>query len=146
MDNWLSAEPLLKARLEDQVPELKGQVNGAPDLQTVQERNRKAASCDIVYTGYRVVEERAAGKLARIRQLWYVIPVIRNVRQAQDGAPNRAAAGPIIAKVNAALMGHRLSKEHGNLLPATPPHALYHAGSGYYPLAYEIPIAIKGGP
>lgn len=147
MDDLLALEPLLIERLgaSVQVPRLK--VLGAADLEGVEEQSQHTPALHVLYRGYRPTTEKGNGVIQQIEQTWLVVVVVRNVRDAHSGAGVRAAAGPIMHAVCAALLGW--PRQHADFSPlrlASAPAAWFGKGVGYFPLAFTTNLHARGEP
>ncbi len=144
MDDFLGLEPLLIQRIDDCVGGFRGQVFGAPELGTFSDARRSppAPSCDVVYGGYLPLEDRGDG-VTRVRQTWYVVPRVRNVRDVKSGQSAREEGSALIGQTLAALLGWKPSDNHKALVLAPAPPPEYLLGKLEMPLAFFTEIVVK---
>ena len=86
-----------------------------------------------VESGYRVVEK--SGLNWKLAHTWHAVTAVRNVAGIKSGQAARQEAGPLVARVMAALAGASLK---GAVLPldlVTPLAARYSGGFQYIPSA-----------
>lgn len=146
MDNLLSAEALITARLISQVPELLDSVFSAADLEGVTSAGQKTPAAHVFYFGDRIVEgpggRSSQGDMQCVDQVWYVVLAVRNVKTQATGVDARLEAGVLMKKVLKALQGFQLSPEHSPLkrVAGAPPG--FKAGFLYLPLCFITRIFV----
>lgn len=142
--NFLALEPLLIARLADQLADLQPKVKviSAADLAGITEDQQTTPAVQLVYRGYRVVESNHSNNSARIEQTWLAVVATRNARNLRTGEAARADAGVITRRVLKALMGHRPEGTSKPLRLADAPEAAYSAGYQYLPLAFVAELTV----
>lgn len=144
-DNFMALEPLLLARLTEQLADLSPHVHvlAAVDLSGVTEDTQPTPAVHLVYQGYRVVESGSStGLMARVEQSWLATVATRNVRQLKSGQAARADAGAIARRVARALMGFKPAGSSKPLRLADAPQAGFTAGFMYLPLAFVAELAL----
>lgn len=144
MENFLSAEPLIVARLEAKVPGVK--VFSAADLAGVAEAKQTTPALHVLFSGYRPTrqQEGSHGRIQEGEQTWFVVAAVRNLRSPQTGEHAREEAGPVLATVLAALQGWKPSTGHGPLELAPGARAGFKNGFGYFPLAFTTKVVTRG--
>lgn len=138
--SFLDLEQLLVERLTAQLPSTV-RVFSASDLASVPTNSQVAPAVQIIYGGYRVVELKNDKRSAKVKQTWYVVPVVRNVAGQIDGRGARTSASDLIDQTLDALMGWRPSDAFTflELASSVPPRWI--KGLGYHPLAFETNTA-----
>lgn len=139
MSNHLAAEPLLVARLKARLPDTV-QVLAAADLDGVQDASQFVPAVHVLYGGHRIGKAPYPGCEQRL-QSWACIVAVRNRRGV---AAQRVAAGELVAAVETALLGYKLSSEHTPLIGQDAPKPTYGPGVIYYTLVYQTSIVVKG--
>lgn len=145
MDDYLSAEELIKTRVKTQVVELATNTFSAADMAGVSEAEQFTPAAHVLYYGDRVAEGQGRssnGECQCVDQVWYVILVFRNVRDTVTGQAVRAEAGPVIKKVLKALQGWQLTNEHGPLKRVNGPAPGHRAGFLYIPLCFTTRVTV----
>lgn len=143
-DNFLALEPLLLARLTEQLADLvpKVHVLAAVDLAGVTEATQLTPAVHVVYQGYRVVENKPDGRVARVEQTWLATVASRNMATLRTGSAARADAGLIAHRVRQALMGFKPAHASKPLRLAEGPGAGFNAGFQYLPLAFVAELVL----
>jgi len=145
LDNYLSVEPLIKARLQEAARELP-KVLAADDLEGVKEASQMTPAIHLLnlpdYIPQGKGDSAIRGKSQIVHQRWLTVIVVKNVR---DAAALRQAAGPLISGVIKALQGWKPSKEHGEMYRKDAPYRqTYRNGFGYFPLLFTTRIITTG--
>lgn len=135
VSGFLAVEPLILARLADTVAVPGIKFLGAPDLDGLHERSQPVPAVHVIFAGFDRLE--AAQGVIEVVETWLTVVVVRNVRDAQQGAGSRADAGAIMDAVFAALNGWQPAG-YRPLTPAVPPLSGYTDGFGYHPLAWRV--------
>lgn len=130
---FLALEPLLIARIREQVAAPGLKMFAPPDLDGVLERAQHTPAIHVLRIAVRVNIESG---LTTITEDYATIVAVRNVRDAVSGAANRADAGPLLDALFMALLGW-LPEGCKSFEPLDPPRDLYRDGYGYYPLAWR---------
>lgn len=137
--DYLAAEPLIVARLRDQVHELR-QVLPLEDVTRLPESAVASPMAYVVYDGDEVVEGEGRarqGASQLVRQRWLVVLGIRNAAQAaRDRVPTHGTAGALIAKAIAALAGWQCAPFRAPLYRVNAPRVSYGANFALYPLMF----------
>ena len=145
-NNFLEPEPHIVARLKEALAGLKPAVHvlTARDLSQVKEENQPTPAIHVVWNGFKVLEARADGAAARLDHTWLVVAAVRNVRTLKSGEDARTAAGELIARAGAALMGYRPPNVAGPMrLGPAPGSGNSPAGFMYLPLAFLVESVFK---
>lgn len=144
IDNLLALEPLLMARLAEQLADLTPKVHvlAAADLASVTEATQVTPAVHVLYQGYGLGEGRSDGTAVRLEQIWLTVVATRNVRDLRSGAAGRADAGLIARRVAAALMGFKPPVCSKPLKLTTAPAAGNSAGYQYLPLAFVAELVL----
>ncbi|MEW6490766.1 MAG: hypothetical protein AB1578_22995 [Thermodesulfobacteriota bacterium] len=145
MQNYLSAEALIVARLQSKVAGVKA-VLSAADLDGVAESAQVTPAVHVVFGGYRPTQERDEGRVQESEQVWIAVVAVRNLRTPKTGEHARETAGELCADVLAALQGWRPSAEHQPLKLAPGPRPGFSKGYGYFPLAFTTRVVTRGQP
>lgn len=144
----LALEPLLVARLRDQVPQVGGAVLSAADLATVQEQAQPAPAVHVLYEGFRVIETQLDGARMRVEERWSTWVVVRNVAQLDQAGAQRADAAPIVAAVVTALSGWKPPGDAPRFIRALRlepgGRAMYSQGFAYFPLLWSTELTLRG--
>lgn len=145
MENYLSAEPLLIARLREKVSDVKG-VLSAADLAGVAESAQQTPALHVVFGGYRPTRsvDGSRGAIQETEQTWWVVAAVKNLRSPQTGENAREQAGPILSAVLAALQGWQPTAKHTPLELAAGPRPGFSKGYGYFPLAFVTRVVTRG--
>ena len=144
MENYLSAEPAIIARLKAMIPELVGAFS-ASDLEGVAEAKQTTPAVHVLYYGDRVVEgngRSSTGEIQCVDQVWYVVLAVRNARTQLTNEAARADAGPLALKVLKALQGWQPSPEHGPLKRVNGAGPGFKAGFAYLPFCFATRITV----
>ena len=142
MDDWLAAEPLIKARLADQVPDVA--VLSVADLAGVVERGQVTPAIHVLYAGDVPLKEapgtadRSAGQITD--QRWVVVIATRSAKDMVGGSGARELAGPIIARALAALRGWTPAGFTRPLRRGAGMPTKYSAGYAYFPFQFLLRI------
>ncbi len=142
MNDWLAAEPLIKARLEDQVPDVT--VLAAADLAGVTERQQITPAVHLLYGGDVPVREavgtaeRGAGQITD--QRWVVVIATRSARDVVGGSGARQLAGPIVAQTLDALRGWTPDGFTRPLRRGSGMPPKYSPGFAYFPFQFLLRI------
>lgn len=143
--NFLALEPLLVARLAEQLADLSPKVHvmSAADLAGVTEATQITPAVHMVFFNYRVTETRPDGTVARIVQTWVPTVATRNVKDTRTGAAARATAGLIAWRVLQALMGFKPAGVSKPMQLVNGPGAGSSNGFAYLPLAFEAELVLS---
>lgn len=152
MTDYLFLEPLLIARLREQVPAFV-EVTGVAGLAQMNDDNPVCPMAYVMYLGDSINTAPAAtggslGKLQFVTQLWAIVICVYFADGRGLGADISSEAGPLIKQVVDALAGWRPESNicraitrSNQSLPAQ-----YENGYGYYPMVFQAPIpAAIGG-
>lgn len=144
LENFLALEPVLVARLVEQLADLvpKVHVLAAADLAGVTETTQLTPAVHVVYQGYRVVESKPDGRAARIEQTWLATVASRNMATLRTGSAARADAGLIAQRVCQALMAFKPPVASKPLRLTEGPGAGFNAGFQYLPLAFVAELVL----
>lgn len=139
-NDFLAPEPHIVGRLKEALVDLRPQVHvlTAAELASIREDTQPVPAVHVVWAGFRVLESRTDGAAARLDHTWLAVVAVRNVAQLKSGAAARLDAGPLVARVGAALMGYRPPNVNGPLRLAPGPGAGGANGFFYVPLAFQV--------
>ena len=144
LTDYLAAEPLIVARLRDQVAGVP-HVLTAADLAGVEARAQHTPALHVIYDGDEPAGEAGqsdAGDVQITWQRWLVVLAVRSARDTLGGAGARALAGPLLVAVIQALAGWRPSADHSPMLRASAPRPVFDAGFAYYPQLYRTAVVL----
>jgi hypothetical protein len=142
--NLMMLEPLLQARLQEQLADITPKVHvlAASDLAGVTEATQVTPAVHLLYRRYSITESRADGRAVRMEQTWLAVVATRNVRNLRSGAAARADAGLIARRVASALMGFVPALGIKPLRLTTAPDAGNSGGYQYLPLAFVTELVL----
>jgi hypothetical protein len=139
MEDFFAAEPLLVARIKDQVDVRF--VLTASQAALVDEQQQKTPAVYLLYAGGDPEGEPGRserGDLTVFRQRWAAVVAVRNVENTASGQGIREEAGPLIVQTYRALAGWRPADGFNPLIMAGDVQAAYsEAGFGYFQLLFE---------
>jgi hypothetical protein len=115
----------------------------AADLAGVTEEKQLTPAVHVIYRGYRVLQARADGSVAKVAITWLAVTATRNVRGLASGASARVDAAALFARVFKALGGFMPPGATTPMRAATPPLAGFSAGLQYVPAAFEFEASIS---
>ncbi len=135
-NNFMGLEPHLVQLVKDAVAGMSPAVHvlTASELADVKQSAQAVPAVHVIYGGYRVAEDLATAW--RLEHTWFAVVAVRNVANTKSGQAARAAAGPLVALVMAALAGASVPGATKALTLVTPPPAGYIAGYQYVPSAF----------
>lgn len=137
-NNFLAPEPHIVARLKELLP-ANVHVLTAKELADVKEDTQPVPAVHVIYNGFRVLENRADARLARLDHEWLVISAVRNVSGLKAGSNARREAGLLAGQAGAAILGFRPPNVAGPMrLSPSPGIANSPAGYLYLPLAFLV--------
>ena len=110
-DNYLAVEPLMIARLEQELGRAVEAVGGVVEYErALADPDSPRPAAFVLYAGDRAAENVAGqGRALRLTQLWQVGLLLRPEIDDQNGRASMAQAGRLIARVLKALAGHRFA-------------------------------------
>lgn len=143
-ENFLALEPLLVARLAEQLADLSPKVHvlTAVDLAAVTESTQITPAIHVIYNGHRVTESDSTGRKVRVEQTWLAVVATRNVRKLATGEAARGDAGRIAARVWQSLMGFKPVMLSKPLKLVNGPNGGFSAGFQYLPLAFVAELVL----
>lgn len=143
-DNFLALEPLLVARLTEQLADLSPRVHmlTAVDLAAVTEATQLTPAIHVIYNGHKIVETSGQGTRARVEQTWFAVVTTRNVHKLATGEAARADAGLIAIRAMFALMGFKPTLLSKPMEPVNGPGSGFSAGYQYLPLAFSAELVL----
>lgn len=144
--NYLSLESLLVQRLLDNVqPDGKAiEVQTAPDLVDVQERDQRTPALHVLYDDYRPTQDQAGGLIQQTEQLWTVVVVVKNAR-GRGRAAAREDGGNLMVWVTRALQGWTPGPDHTRMRLANPRfRATYRGAFAYFPMTFSTRVQTRG--
>ena len=145
MASYVDLEGLIVARLEERVTELPaGRVLTLPDMTAVDERAQVTPALHVIFAGEHVAPPPRGAIEQMATQQWVVVVAVRSAEQILTGAAARAAAGPLVAAVNAALIGWTPGPEYDPMIRTGGLRTSYRAGFLYYPQAFACTFPIRG--
>jgi len=144
MDSLFLLEAPLLQRLKAELAPLKPAVHvlSAADLAGVMEEKQLVPAVHLIYQGYRVLQNRADKKLARIEQTWLAAVAVSNARGLKAGTEARADAGSLGAKVLLAFAGWQPPGAATPLQLSNAPAARFSAGFQYLPQAFTVELVV----
>lgn len=145
MDNYLGAESPIIERLKAMVPELGTYVFSTADMDGVTEASQFTPAAHVLYYGDRLVDGQgrsSTGEVQCVDQVWYVVLVVRNVKDQTTGQAARIEAGPLLLKVLKALQGWAPTKEHGPMKRTNGASPGFKAGYIYLPICFTTRVTI----
>lgn len=130
--HFLDLEPLLIARLQEQLPD-GVEVQPEADVAAGGKSGGTKPRVQVIYDGY----QAGTGPMIEISQRWLTVIVVRNVAQVSSGQAARKQAGPLASTVIEAL--HRWRPPGYTLMTLTSsPYAPgYEGGRIHLPLAWQ---------
>jgi len=142
LNDFLILETRIRARIEDRLPALAGNVMLVNDPADVVQ---KAAAVTVwIAPGLTRMEADRSGRALDCLQRWQVILTVRNVSKIRSGRPARSQAGPIVSQLLDALSGWHPGSPFGALRAVTPPAAPFaDQGVFFYPLEFETRFAYQ---
>jgi hypothetical protein len=105
--NLLALEPLLVARLRDQVPADAATIRTAADSDTILKSGARAPSVYVIYAGggpTETLDARRKTRPVRVRQDWLIVATARNAAGISEGAEARNEAGALAGIALTALL------------------------------------------
>lgn len=144
MDSLFVLEAPLLQRLKEQLAPLRPAVHvlAAVDLAGVTEEKQLVPAVHLIYQGYRVLQNRADKRLARIEQTWLTVAAVSNARGLKVGAEARADAGTLGAAVLLALAGWQPPGAATPLALSNAPPARFSGGYQYLPQAWSVELFV----
>lgn len=144
MDSLFILEAPLLLRLKEQLAPLRPAVHvlAAADLAGVTEEKQMLPAVNLIYQGYRVLQNRADKRLARIEQTWLTVVAVSNARGLKVGTEARADAGTLGAAVLLALAGWQPPGAASPLELSNAPSARFSAGFQYLPQAFTVELVV----
>lgn len=118
----------------------------AAELAEVPDQRQLAPAVHVVYDGYSVGDNIAAGKIQGIEQNWLVVCHARNTTGQGNPTPAATDAGKIAEVVLAALLGFDPLGTGATLRLFTAPAPAYDGGYCYLPLNFRLRTTFKGTP
>lgn len=144
MDNFFAAQPLLVARIQQEVDV--PFVLTAAEAALIEEQQQKTPAIYIVYAGGEPVGEPGRseqGEVTVFRQRWAAVVAVRNVENTATGEGIREEAGPLIVQTYRALSGWRPAAGFNPLILVGDVQAAYSdAGFGYFQLTFDTHYAL----
>jgi hypothetical protein len=145
MSSYIDLEGLIVARLEQRVTALPaGRVLTLPDMAAVDERAQITPALHLIFAGEHVAEPPRGAIQQLATQQWVVIVAVRSAEEILTGAAARAAAGPLVAAVNEALIGWTPGPEYDPMVRTGGLRTTYRHGFLYYPQAFACTFPIRG--
>ena len=142
---YLDVEALIVARLVECVTIVPpANVLTYADMASLQEAQQPTPGLNLLFGG-QYPRRAPNGALTQvIDQTWVVIPVIRHVGGITSGRAAREAMSPILAAVDAALLGWEPTVEHDAMQLVGAPAPSYRGGFLNYPLTYQTSYTARG--
>ena len=144
VENWLSLEPLLIARLVAKL-DSKVKVLPARDITGIVESAQHTPAVHIYFGGYRPLGDQVNGAIQQIEQTWYAVTAVRHPAAQQNGQASRNEAGQLSSQVLRYLLGWSPGKDYTRLQLAAAPRPLFSKGGfGYVPLGFTTRLSVRG--
>jgi hypothetical protein len=142
-DDYLALEPLIIARLQDQIPDLAANVRPLADANVLADGGGNTTpALLVIYAGEAIdypENMRQATGTERIDQTWAVVVSVRSSTDPRAGSAARAIAGPLITRVIRTLSGWRPDEGYETLRRIDAPFPSgYENGWLFYPLAWIV--------
>jgi phage gp37-like protein len=136
-EDWLSVGAQIVERLQGELAGELRQVRLAAAIEEIGDASPASPAVWVAWGGDRIVEGAGPGQGAAqaIDQTWIVALLVRSAKEAASGAGAAEKAGPLIARILAALMGWQPDGSRA-LRRVEAPRPTYAAGTGVYPLAF----------
>ncbi len=140
-EDWLSIGAQIVERLQGELGGELKQVRLAAAIEEVGDAAPASPSVWVAWGGDRIVDGAGPGSGAAqaIDQTWIVALLVRSAKEAASGGGAADKAGPLIARILAALMGWQPDGSRA-LRRVEAPRPAYVAGTGVYPLAFAARI------
>ncbi|MDD3610467.1 MAG: hypothetical protein PHI49_12040 [Halothiobacillaceae bacterium] len=136
----------IRDRLAEALPALR-QVRIAASLAEIADWQPVSPAVWVIWDGDRVAESAGRGQAQLVRQRWVVALIVRSLKDAASGGGVIEAAGPLLSRLLALLMGWQPPMPGCRPLERTDaPQPGYGAGYGYFPLAFLAPLHLHGDP
>lgn len=137
-NNFLALEPLIVARVREALAGMTPAVHvlTEADLADVKETAQLVPAVHVIWNGFRVAEAPSHGTRARLEHTWLCVAAVRNVADVRSGSAARLAAGELLARAGAALMGFRPAGVQAPLRLAAAPRGWASKGYVHVPLAF----------
>lgn len=141
VDNLLSAEAAIVARIRDQVP----------DLRTVASASILAGEDDVarycpaafVLPAQGVEVKRGNESILKVeRQYWQVVVAVANIKDPLDAATAAAAAGKFLAAIRRALWSWAPTADHTVMLWESRPAPYYEVGYCEFPVLFRTDLKL----
>lgn len=144
LPNFLALEPLLVARLAEQLADITPKVHvlTAVDLAAVTQATQLTPAVQVIYKGHQLLESDSTGRKVRVEQTWLAVVATRNARKLATGEPARGDAGRIATRVCQALMGHKPAMLSKPLRLVNGPQGGFMDGYQYLPLAFAAELVL----
>lgn len=139
--DWFAVGGEMVARLQSAMPELR-QVRLAASLAEIADWQPVSPAVWVAWDGDAIADTAGQGATQMVRQRWIAALVVRSAREADTGAGVIAAAGPLMARMIAALSGWQPQAITGcrPLRRIEAPRPGYGAGYGWFPVAFEAVV------
>lgn len=141
MENHLSLEPLMIARLRERVPAALD-VLAAADMAAVEEKKMRFPALHVYYMGDKLDDRAGDGQFAEVEQTWGVVVAVRHLSGA---LAQRNAAGDLISAVLSALQGWLPGEDYSRMTRINAPAPLYRTGGYVFvPLYFTCRVLTMG--
>lgn len=141
---YLDIEALIVARLVELVSVPAANVLTYADMASLQEAQQPVPGINVLFGGQQPRRAPSGSMSQVIDQTWLIVPVIRHVGNVTSGQAARALMSPILAQVDAAMIGWEPTIEHDAMQLIAAQQPTYRNGFLNYPLAYQTSFAAKG--
>lgn len=143
--DFLALEPLLVARLREQMP-AHVHVLARRELSEIVEPSQPTPAVHVLYRGYRPSRART-GMYEELDLLWLTVVSVLNATDVTAGAGARADAGALLGAVVQSL-GPWVPPLAGyeSMALDDAPMAGYRAGHAYFPLGWRVPVRMRVAP
>jgi hypothetical protein len=142
--HFFALEALLLARLQAIAP-AGVKVLTAADLAGTAENAQHCPAYQIVFGGYRTVDEQAAGAVQLVEQRWFVVTAVRNAGSQITGEKGRTSAGELMNDALHGLLGWPPGGPFTRLRLGTGGAPTFRKGGlAYYPLLFTTRLKLTG--
>lgn len=146
-EDWLSIGAQIVERLQGELSGELRQVRLAAAIEEIGDASPASPAVWVAWGGDRIADGAGPGQGAAqaIDQQWIVALLVRSAKDAASGGGVADKAGPLLARILAALMGWQPQGCRA-LRRVEAPRPTYLAGTGVYPLAFAARLTHVNTP